>query len=56
MPDDTVNITIVGRTTGFVALGFPTNPGGMLHSDAIIGWVNDDGSVEVNDYFITARY
>jgi hypothetical protein len=53
--EDRINLTFTGRTTGWVGLGFPSTPGFMLGSDAIIGWVTSNGTVTVGDYYITQR-
>jgi len=46
-----------GLTKGFIATGFnfgPESPGllRMLNSDAVIGWVDNNGTLNINDYAI----
>ena len=43
-----IQIGIEAETTGWVALGISPN-GGMLSSDVMIGWVDDDGTVHLED-------
>ena len=42
-----VNITAVAAGKGFVGLGWTADPGQMIGSHAIIGWVNDDSTKHV---------
>jgi hypothetical protein len=52
--NDSVTFRVQAATTGFVALGFPINPGKMLGTTAFIGMVTNQGA-SVNVYTISAR-
>lgn len=49
-------MTMRQRGSGWLGIGFPlSTPGMMANSDAVLGWVDDDGSVHVADYDIGAQ-
>jgi len=50
LDDDVINIGMEANTTGWIAIGLSPN-GGMEHSDIMIGWVDDDGSVTLQDRY-----
>ncbi|KAK9862997.1 hypothetical protein WJX84_005249 [Apatococcus fuscideae] len=50
-----VNITAVAAGKGFVGLGWTADPGQMIGSHAIIGWVNDDSTKHVQVYQLNAK-
>ena len=43
-----IQIGIEAESTGWVALGISPN-GGMINSDIMIGWIDDDGTVHLED-------
>jgi hypothetical protein len=53
--EERVEIGIVARTTGWAAIGIePTQS--MQDADMIVGWVDDDDRVVVQDQFSTGRF
>lgn len=50
----TVTIGLVCQCTGWVAFG-PSPQSQMINTDAILGWINPDGSLDINDYLILDR-
>lgn len=53
---DTITITLVAQTDGWVAMALASDAGNMLGADAWAGWVeDDDGTVNLQDYDISAR-
>ncbi len=49
---DEINIGMVGKTTGWISIGFGYTTA-MEDSDMIFGWVEDDGTVKVVDTYST---
>ena len=41
-PEQTITFAVKARTNGWVGFGVSPN-GGMINSDVVIGWVNDEG-------------
>lgn len=48
---DKIQFTISSATDGWVGIGFTGTPS-MRNADAVVGWVNPDGSVSVFDSWI----
>ncbi|MHC1710344.1 MAG: cytochrome and DOMON domain-containing protein [Methanomassiliicoccales archaeon] len=52
---DMINIAMVARTTGCVAIGFDPEAA-MRNADMVVGFVNSTGGAEVDDHFSTGTF
>ena len=52
--EQTIAFAVKARTNGWVGFGVSPN-GGMVNSDVVIGWVNDEGQAFLHVSFTCAR-